>query len=73
MAKEKDLIDVYIGERVRCLRESKKWSRAELAQKARCEPLHITRCEQGQLPLTPRRLLLIALALSVTPNDLLPL
>ena len=68
---ENDTISIYIGQRIQAYRETRRWSRPELARKIGCPVSHIEECEQGT-NLTPRRLLILSLTLGVGVEDLFP-
>lgn len=57
-------------EKMKALREAKKWSRAELARRARMHPSDVSKMEAGRAKPYPSQLKKIARVLGVEPSDL---
>jgi len=60
-----------IGKEIRLRRKALKWSQEKLAELARLNPKYLSEVERGRSGPGAATLLRIALALKVTPNDLL--
>ena len=60
-----------VGRRVAELRVARGWTQEQFAERARLDPRDFQKIEAGELPLTLRRLLRLANALEVDPQELL--
>ena len=67
-----DPIYAMFGDRVRALREEKKFTQEELARKVDLSRTSITNIEKGRHRVLLHQVVEIAEALDASPNDLLP-
>lgn len=60
-----------LGARIRAIRESLNLTQEQLAEKANLHPIHIGRCERGEVNISVSALVRIANALGISPADVL--
>lgn len=62
---------IQIGKNIKSIRNEKKMTQAELAEKAQISVIHVSHIENGSVNMSLETLLSICHALNVTPNDIL--
>ncbi|WP_122423092.1 helix-turn-helix domain-containing protein [Pseudomonas viridiflava] len=62
----------YIGSRVKTFRKARNLTQGELASLVGCEKMTISRYERGAGPPNVEHLMKLAIALGVSPSELLP-
>ena len=67
---EQNIIDLYVGRRLKLLRNQKHISQKELAQRLGVSFQQVQKYEKGLNRLPASRMLLICFALDISPNDL---
>lgn len=67
---EQNIIDLYVGRRLKLLRNQKHISQKELADRLDITFQQIQKYEKGLNRLPASRMLMICFALNITPNDL---
>ncbi len=70
LAPEQNIVDVYVGRRLKLLRKQKHISQKQLADRLGVTFQQIQKYEKGLNRLPASRMLSICMALDITPNDL---